>query len=92
MKTVNAVHVSDIDTCVTLTSAAEAGDIVRYTEGRAEKTVAVRESVPIWHKIAVKPIKKDACVYKYGAVIGIALEDIETGDYIHVHNMRSPGL
>jgi len=91
MKKINAVHVSDADTCVTLTGAADIGDTVYYTESGEEKTVVVRGSIPIWHKIAIKPIKKDAYVYKYGAVIGIALEDIDAGDYVHVHNIRSPG-
>ena len=92
MKTIKAVHVSDIDTCVTLTDAAEAGDLVSFSENGIEKTVIATGSVPAWHKIAIKAVNKDGSVYKYGAVIGIALEDIAVGDYVHVHNMRSPGI
>ena len=92
MKTVNSVHVSDVDTCVTLVGPADPGDTVIYSEGGTEKTVTARESIPAWHKAAIKPVKKGGSVYKYGAVIGIALEDIEEGDYVHVHNIRSPGL
>ena len=92
MKEVRAVHVSDSDTCVTLIAPAEAGDIVRFTERGCEKSVTANESIPQWHKIAIKPVAKDGVVLKYGAVIGIATEDIAVGDYVHVHNMRSPGM
>ena len=92
MKTVKAVHVNDRDTCVTLTDAVNEGDTVSYLEGGAEKAVTARESIPKWHKMAVKPIKDGESIYKYGAVIGIALESIEIGEYVHIHNMRSPGI
>lgn len=92
MKTVRAVHVSDVDTCVTLTGPADEGDTITYHEGGEEKAVKARGAVPVWHKVAVKTVKKGGRIYKYGAVIGIALEDIEAGDYVHVHNIRSPGI
>lgn len=92
MEKVRAVHVSDSDTCVTLISPAKAGDAVCFTEGGRGVSVTANEDIPQWHKIAVKPVAKNGAVIKYGAVIGIALCDIAVGDYVHVHNMRSPGL
>ena len=92
MKNVKAVHVNILDTCVTLTDAADEGDTVRFLEDSVERSVTAREDVPKWHKMAIKSIKKGDSVYKYGAVIGIALEDIETGECVHIHNMRSPGI
>ena len=90
MKTVNAIHLNDSDTCVTVTEPAEQGDIVLFIENCAEKTVAAREAVPMWHKVAVRPVKAGGSVYKYGSVIGVALNDIAPGEHVHVHNMRSP--
>ena len=90
MKTVNAVHVSPLDNCVTLTDSAEPGDAVSFLEDGAEKAVTARVNIPMWHKMAAKPIEKGGGVYKYGAIIGVALEDIEPGDHVHIHNMRSP--
>ena len=91
MKTVKAIHVNNADNCVTLTGDADAGDLVCFLESGAEKTVAARGHVPIWHKMAIRPVEKGAGVFKYGAVIGEALEPIGAGDHVHIHNMRSPG-
>ena len=90
MKTVNAVHLSDIDNCVTLTGPADAGDAICFTENKTNMTVIARANVPIWHKIAITPIKRGAVIYKYGAGIGLAVENIEPGDHVHIHNIRSP--
>ena len=91
MKIVKAVHLNDIDTCVTLTGAADAGDIVSYIEYGEERIIKVRESIPIWHKMAIAPMEKGDSVYKYGAVIGLALERIEPGYHVHTQNVRSAG-
>ena len=91
MKTVHAVHVNTLDNCVTLTDFADAGDTVLFLEAGMEKSVVACQNIPVWHKMAVQPIERGNCVYKYGAVIGIALEDIAPGDHAHIHNIRSPG-
>ena len=61
---VNAVHVNDLDTCVTLTEKASSGDAVSYVENGINKIVLARQSIPTWHKMAICPIKKGANVYK----------------------------
>ena len=92
MKTINAVHVHNMDNCVTLTDSAEAGDTVSFFEDGANKAVTARESIPKWHKMAITPVEKGGSVYKYGAVIGYTLSFIEAGDCLHIHNLRSPGI
>ena len=90
MKTITAVYLSENDNCATLASPAEKGDAVTCAKNEAVKTVTARENIPIWHKIAVNPIAQGEGVYKYGALIGTATENIEPGDHIHIHNTRSP--
>jgi len=51
--------------------------------------VAVRDDIPFCHKFALYPIKKGQSVIKYGQEIGTALEDIERGGYVHIHNVAS---
>ena len=46
-------------------------------------------SVPVGHKVALSDIKKGDFVYKYGAVIGRAPADIQKGEHVHSHNLRS---
>ena len=89
MKIVRAVHLNDTDNCVTLTDSAGEGDNISFSEGGSEKSVAALGDIPKWHKMAVAAIEKGGSIYKYGAVIGIASEDIKAGDCVHVFNMRS---
>ena len=89
MKTVNAMHVNILDNCVTLADHTGTGDMVCFLEGDTDRTIIARGSIPIWHKMAIRPVKKGGDICKYGNVIGIALDNIEAGDHVHVHNLRS---
>jgi hypothetical protein len=54
--------------------------------------IVLRSAVDVGHKFAVRRIAKGARIVKYGAPIGVALRDIEPGEYIHTHNMQSDYL
>ena len=54
-----------------------------------EVRITALDPVPIYHKIALSEIPKDAPVIKYGEVIGLAAEDIPRGSHIHEHNVKS---
>ena len=41
------------------------------------------------HKIALRDIEKGSDIIKYGYPIGLATEDIKTGDSVHSHNMKT---
>lgn len=45
--------------------------------------------VPIGHKIALTDIKKGDTVWKYGQDIGKAVADINRGEHVHVHNLKT---
>ena len=86
-----ALKVTDLDNVATIfangiTDGTEVE--VRDKKGNAE-TVKVIGDVPYGHKIAVKDIKKDELIMKYGEEIGIATKDIVKGEYVHVHNLDS---
>ncbi len=49
----------------------------------------INQEIPTGHKFALINIKKGELVKKYGEIIGIATEDINTGNWIHVHNIKS---
>ena len=53
------------------------------------KSIVVKDDIPVPHKIALKEIKKDAIVYKYGYPIGFATRDIQEGEWVHVHDIKS---
>ncbi|MCS6860437.1 MAG: altronate dehydratase family protein [Abditibacteriales bacterium] len=50
-------------------------------------SVQLRQDVPAGHKIALHAVKKDAPLRRYGQVIGFATEDIQPGDWVHLHNL-----
>lgn len=45
--------------------------------------------VPAGHKIARRAIRSGEHVYKYGEIIGVAKCDINEGEWVHTHNLRS---
>ena len=53
------------------------------------KRIKINKEINVGHKFALKDIKKGDLIKKYGEIIGIAIEDIKTGDWIHTHNITS---
>jgi altronate hydrolase len=51
--------------------------------------LTAREAIPAGHKIAVRDVPQGQPVRKYGEKIGLALADIQVGDYVHLHNLTS---
>lgn len=46
-------------------------------------------NIPAGHKFALRDILKGEYVIKYGEVIGRATENIQKGDWVHTHNVKS---
>lgn len=45
--------------------------------------------IPIGHKLAVKPLKQNDTVIKYGVDIGRTVAPIAAGEHVHVHNLKT---
>jgi len=81
----SAIRVSrDDDVAVALAPLA-AGSTVEI-DGESVRLV---DAVERGHKFAVRPICSGARVYRYRAPIGVATRDIETGEHVHSHNVRT---
>ncbi|MBT9779359.1 altronate dehydratase [Clostridium sp. MCC353] len=52
-------------------------------------SVTTAEDIPQGHKFAVKPVKAGEEVVKYGFRIGFAKEDVNAGEWVHVHNLKT---
>lgn len=92
-KRINAVHVNDLDSCVTAVAPLKAGDTVYfYTNAGDIESVVALGDVPIYHKIACKETRCGEYVIKYGENIGVATADIRVGDYVHIHNLKPVGV
>ncbi len=79
------IHVNEKDNLVTCLREIKKGEVVSL-DGK-DYTAAC--DIAKFHKMAVATIKKGEFCYKYGEVIGAALEDLAPGDYVHVHNLES---
>lgn len=47
------------------------------------------ETIPAGHKYALRDIKAGEYVIKYGEIIGRATQDIQKGEWVHTHNVKS---
>ena len=56
-------------------------------ETLAPTGLVAKENVPSGHKISLGPIRIGQEVTKYGRIIGVATQDIQTGEHVHVHNV-----
>jgi altronate hydrolase len=52
-------------------------------------TISLTEDIMQGHKFALQPIKAGEKVYKYGNPIGLASQDIGTGEWVHTHNLKT---
>lgn len=62
---------------------------VVFMDDDSTASVVARADVPYGHKIAVQPCPIDASVLEYGVRIGVATAEIELGDYVHTHNLKT---
>lgn len=51
--------------------------------------VVARSDVALGHKIARRVIHRGAPVVKYGVSIGSSTAEIQPGEWVHLHNMKS---
>jgi (2R)-sulfolactate sulfo-lyase subunit alpha len=60
-----------------------------YLDTDADVEVELRHDVPLGHKLALADVASGDDVVEYGLRIGTASQDIQRGDYVHTHNVRS---
>lgn len=82
-----ALIIDENDNVATLLNDINKGDLVYIN--RNETKIMSNNDIPKGHKIALYDIKKGENVIKYGEVIGVGIENIKQGDYVHTHNLDS---
>lgn len=50
--------------------------------------LTIRDPIPAGHKVAIRSIKHDEPVLKFGQIIGFAAVAIEPGEHVHTHNLE----
>lgn len=59
------------------------------TENDSATSATARQDIPIGHKVALKAMKSGETVIKYGEDIGRLVADVEAGDHVHTHNLKT---
>jgi len=72
------------DNVAVVTAEAKAGDVLELADGTE---VRAAEAIPRGGKVALAPIAAGEIVIRYGEEIGLATEDIATGQHVHTHNL-----
>jgi hypothetical protein len=84
----SAIVLNERDNVATALVDMPAGEYVLEAAGRAGSLV-LPEDVRAGFKLALAPIRAGEAVRKYGCAIGTARMDIQPGECVHVHNIRS---
>lgn len=84
-----AVVLNSKDNVATALGDLKAGDILELEVGGEARTVKLTTDVPFGHKFSLFKIEPNSSVIKYGEVIGMSTAVINTGDYVHIHNVVS---
>ncbi|WP_206830506.1 UxaA family hydrolase [Alicyclobacillus fructus] len=79
------LQLSPVDDVAVALEPLDAGEAVETPLG----VVAARAPIPLGHKLAIRRVSCGAPVRKYGFPIGVAAQDIEPGEWVHTHNLRT---
>ena len=85
------VHDENDSVGVVVVEGVKAGDSLNGWIMDQDKEIAFKamNDIPIGHKLAIKPLAKDATVIKYGTDIGRVVAPIGVGEHAHVHNVKT---
>lgn len=79
------IQLQEQDSVVVLFENAEAGSVIEV----GGQQIKLRQDVQTAHKVAIRPVRQGEHVYKYGYSIGVAKTDIEPGEWVHTHNLKT---
>ncbi|CAG4911966.1 MULTISPECIES: UxaA family hydrolase [Acidithrix] len=60
-----------------------------FLDSEDQRDITVAEPIPLGHKVALVQIPADAQIIEYGEIIGSSRQEIEVGELVHIHNIRS---
>jgi (2R)-sulfolactate sulfo-lyase subunit alpha len=60
-----------------------------YMDSQEAIEMKALQPIPLGHKIALKDFKVDESVIKYGHDIGRVVAAIQTGEHVHIHNLKT---
>lgn len=85
------VHDDGDSVGVVVVEGIEAGQTLTGWIMDQNKTIefAVKDAIPIGHKLAIRDLAVNDTVIKYGEDIGRVVAAIKQGEHLHVHNVKT---
>lgn len=81
----NFIQLNKQDNVVIALKNFNEGDIITL-DG---EVIQLLSGIQFGHKIAIRDIPVTAKVLKYGQIIGSATQDIQPGEHVHSHNLKT---
>lgn len=85
MEATRAIRITDQDNVAVALQPIREGETLSV----GGLQISVRQDIPQGHKVALADIPKGNHVVKYGVPIGHGTEDIQVGQWVHTHNMKT---
>ena len=81
------IKINSSDSVAVALRALKAGEKIPVSGAGIE--LEILEDIPMGHKVALKDIKKDESIIKYGFPIGGATSEIQKGYHVHTNNVHT---
>jgi hypothetical protein len=86
---VRAILLHPSDDVAVLVEPVQAGGAILVVGGAAPTDLTAAQSLPLGHKVALRPLPEGHRVRKYGQIIGRTTAAVAPGEHVHVHNLTS---
>jgi altronate dehydratase small subunit len=83
----SALIVNKTDNVATAVRSLESRESVRISEDTSIE-ITIIQPIPAGHKFALQKIQRGEPIIKYGEIIGLATQEIASGEHVHIHNVE----
>ena len=84
-----AIVLHERDNVATMLNDVDSGEEIEVTSPKGTFKIKALNRIPFGHKVSLRVIREGEHVVKYGEVIGVAVKNIQKGEHVHVHNLKS---
>jgi len=79
------IHIDKKDTVAIALKSLLSGTVLKVSG----MEITLRENIGQGHKFALQTIRKGDQILKYGSPIGFAIQEIQSGELVHSHNLKT---
>ena len=84
-----AIVLHERDNVATMLNDVDSGEEIEVISQYGTFKIKALNRIPFGHKVSLRVIREGERVVKYGEVIGVAVKNIQKGEHVHIHNLKS---